>query len=112
MELAAALLLGIVTPVAVILFRVRYQHNQHSILFAVARSGLYQNRPTNQSSCGRRALLEYLVKTYTNEGDIIADFTMGSGTAGVACKNLKRKFIGIEKDKDIFNTAVNRINEA
>ena len=58
------------------------------------------------------ALLEYLIKTYTNEGDIIADFTMGSGTAGVACKNLKRKFIGIEKDKDIFNTAVNRINEA
>ena len=60
-ELAAALLLGIVTPVAVILFRVRYQYNQHSILFAVARSGLYQNRPTNQTSCGRRALLEYLV---------------------------------------------------
>ena len=60
-ELASALLLGIVTPVAVILFSVRYQYKQHSIIFAVARSGLYQNRPTNQTSCGLRALLEYLV---------------------------------------------------
>jgi len=55
------------------------------------------------------ALMEYLIKTYTNEGETVLDFTMGSGTTGVACKNLNRKFIGIEKDPDIFETARNRI---
>ena len=47
---------------------------------------------------------------FTNEGDIILDFCMGSGTTGVACRNLKRNFIGIEIDKDYFNIANNRIN--
>jgi len=55
------------------------------------------------------ALMEYLIKTYTNEGETVLDFTMGSGTTGVACKNLHREFIGIEKDADIFNTAKSRI---
>ncbi len=55
-------------------------------------------------------LLEYLVKTYTDENDIVLDFTMGSGTTGVACKKLNRKFIGIELDKKYFDIAVNRIN--
>ncbi len=55
------------------------------------------------------ALIEYLVKTYTNEGDTVLDFTMGSGTTGVACKNLNRKFIGIELDENYFNIAKNRI---
>ena len=55
------------------------------------------------------ALMEYLVKTYTNEGETVLDFTMGSGTTGVACKNLNRKFIGIEKDEKYFNIAKNRI---
>ena len=55
------------------------------------------------------ALMEYLIKTYTNEGDTVLDFTMGSGATGVACKNLNRKFIGIEKDEKYFNIAVNRI---
>lgn len=54
-------------------------------------------------------LLEYLIKTYSNPGDVVLDFTMGSGSCGVACKNTKRKFIGIEKDKNIFFDAVNRI---
>ena len=45
------------------------------------------------------ALLEYLIKTYTKENEIVLDFTMGSGTTGVACKNLNRNFIGIELDK-------------
>ena len=55
------------------------------------------------------ALMEYLIKTYTNEGETVFDFTMGSGTTGVACANLNRDFIGIEKDPDIFNTAKSRI---
>jgi len=57
------------------------------------------------------ALLEYLIKTYTKEGDIVLDFTMGSGTTGVACKNLDRDFIGIELDDDYFNIAKKRIKE-
>ncbi len=54
-------------------------------------------------------LLEYLILTYTNEGDTILDNTLGSGTAAVAAHNLKRKWIGIEKDKEIYKTAVERI---
>ena len=54
-------------------------------------------------------LLEYLIKTYSNEGDTILDFTMGSGSTGVACKNINRKFIGIEKDEKYFNIAKERI---
>ncbi len=55
------------------------------------------------------ALLEYLVKTYTQEGDTVLDFTMGSGTTGVACKNLGRDFIGIELDESYYNIAKERI---
>lgn len=55
------------------------------------------------------ALMEYLIKTYTNEGDTVLDFTMGSGTTGVACKNLNRNFIGIELDKEYFEIAKKRI---
>jgi len=55
------------------------------------------------------ALLEYLIKTYTLENETVLDFTMGSGSTGVACKNLNRKFIGIEKDENYFNIAKERI---
>lgn len=55
------------------------------------------------------ALMEYLIKTYTNEGETVLDFTMGSGTTGVACKNLNRNFIGIELDKEYFDIAKKRI---
>jgi site-specific DNA-methyltransferase (adenine-specific) len=55
--------------------------------------------------------MEYLIKTYTNEGDTVLDFTMGSGTTGVAASNLNRNFIGIELDKDYFDIAESRINE-
>jgi site-specific DNA-methyltransferase (adenine-specific) len=54
-------------------------------------------------------LMEYLIKTYTNEGETVLDFTMGSGTTGVACMNLNRKFIGIEMDDKYFNIATDRI---
>jgi site-specific DNA-methyltransferase (adenine-specific) len=57
------------------------------------------------------ALLEYLIKTYTLENETVLDFTMGSGSTGVACVNLKRKFIGIEKDPKYFKIAEKRINE-
>lgn len=55
------------------------------------------------------ALMEYLIKTYTNEGETVLDFTMGSGTTGVAAKNLNRSFIGIEMDETYFNIAKERI---
>jgi len=58
------------------------------------------------------ALMEYLIKTYTNEGDVVLDFTMGSGTTGVACANLGRKFIGIELDEGYFSAAAERIKTA
>ena len=55
-------------------------------------------------------LIEYLIKTYTKENDIILDNYMGSGTTGVACKNLNRDFIGIESNKKYFDIATKRIN--
>lgn len=55
------------------------------------------------------ALMEYLIKTYTNENELVLDFTMGSGTTGVACKKLNRNFIGIELDKKYFEIAKERI---
>ena len=55
-------------------------------------------------------LIEWLIKSYSNEGDTILDFTMGSGSTAVACKNTKRYFIGIEKDEEIFKTACERLN--
>ena len=55
------------------------------------------------------ALLEYLIKTYTLEGETVLDNCMGSGSTGVACKNLNRKFIGIEKDETYFKIAQDRI---
>ena len=58
------------------------------------------------------ALMEYLIKTYSNEGDVVLDFTMGSGTTGVAAKNLNRNFIGIEMDEGYFKIAQERIEKA
>ena len=58
------------------------------------------------------ALMEYLIKTYTNENETVLDFTMGSGSTGVACVNTKRNFIGIEMDSNYFEIAEQRIKEA
>ena len=58
------------------------------------------------------ALMEYLIKTYTNEQETVLDFTMGSGTTGVACRNLNRNFIGIELDETYFEIAKERIDNS
>lgn len=55
-------------------------------------------------------LLKFLIETYTNEGDTVLDFAMGSGSTGVACKKLNRDFIGIEIDEKYYNIAKERIN--
>lgn len=56
--------------------------------------------------------MEYLIKTYTNEGETILDFTMGSGSTCVAALQTNRQFIGIERDPQIFDTAKKRIEDA
>ena len=57
-------------------------------------------------------MLEYLIKTYTNENELVLDNCMGSGSCGVACVNTNRNFIGIELDENYFNIAKERINGA
>ena len=54
-------------------------------------------------------LLEYLIKTYTNENEVVLDFTMGSGSTGIACMNTNRRFVGIELEEKYFNIAVERL---
>jgi site-specific DNA-methyltransferase (adenine-specific) len=73
--------------------------------FSNATSSITKLHPTQKPV----ALLEYLIKTYTLENETVLDFTMGSGSTGVACKNLNRNFIGIEKDKEYFKIAKERI---
>jgi DNA modification methylase len=75
------------------------------IKFSNAEKGLH---PTQKPV----ALLEYLIKTYTSEADTVLDPTMGSGSTGVACANVARRFIGIERDADYFAIAEKRIAEA
>ena len=75
---------------------------------------LKYNRPKQKSVHPTQKpvpLFEYLIKTYTNEGDTVLDNVMGSGTTGVACKNLNRNFIGMELDEGYFKIATERINE-
>ena len=64
---------------------------------------------TNHETQKPIKLIEYLVKTYSNEGDVVLDNAMGSGTTGVACVNTNRKFIGIELKKEYFDLATERI---
>ena len=80
------------------------------LLFDVVngRSGDKQPHPTQKPV----DLCEYFIKTYTKENEIVLDFVMGSGTTGVACKNLNRNFIGIELDEKYFKIAKERIKES
>ena len=75
------------------------------IAFSNAASSITKYHPTQKPV----ALLEYLIKTYTLENETVLDFTMGSCSTGVACKNLNRSFIGIEKNDKYFNIAKERI---
>lgn len=75
----------------------------------------FKAEPTNgrlHSSQKPIALLEHLIKTYTNEGDTVLDFCMGSGSTGVAALNLNRAFIGCELDPNYFDIAAKRIEDA
>ena len=74
-----------------------------SVQFFNCERGLH---PTQKPT----ALMEYLIKTYTNEGETVLDNCMGSGTTGVACKKTGRHFIGIEKDPKYFEIAVSRVS--
>lgn len=78
---------------------------KHFLEFAKDRKQLH---PTQKPV----ALLEYLIKTYTNEGELVLDNCMGSGSTGVACKNTNRRFIGIELEERYFKIAEERINKA
>lgn len=75
--------------------------------YDIDRSYGYDKHPTKKPL----ALMEYLVKTYTNEGDMVLDNTMGSGTTGLACLKTNRQFIGIEKEKQYYDVAVRRLSE-
>lgn len=76
--------------------------------FSVAGNGDSRLHPTQKPV----ALMEYLIRTYTNEGEVVLDFTMGSGTTGVAAMNTGRRFIGIERDEHYFEIACKRIEDA
>ena len=87
---------------------ITYTNYPHNILRYSNVVGSSATHPTQKPV----ALLEYLIKTYTNEGETVLDNTMGSGSTGVACLNTKRNFIGIEKDDTYFEIAKKRIEEA
>lgn len=85
-----------------------YTHSKkHNLLYFARESQVSSLHPTQKPV----ALLEYLIKTYTLEGETVLDNCMGSGSTGVACKNLNRNFIGIELDPEYFKIAEKRINE-
>jgi len=93
--------------------------NYEATKYRYPKSVLKFNTPKHNSPEGKHhptqkplALLEYLIKTYSNENDLILDNTMGSGTTAVACFNTNRRFIGIEKDTNYFDIACNRLDAA
>lgn len=83
-----------------------FENYPHSVLYVASEGATVH--PTQKPV----ALMEYLIKTYTNPGETVLDFTMGSGTTGVAAINLGRKFIGIERDDKYFAIAKGRIEKA
>tara|TARA_R110000796_G_scaffold240529_1_gene361636 strand:+ start:46 stop:810 length:765 start_codon:yes stop_codon:yes gene_type:complete len=91
-----------------------YDYKRYSKDFKNPSSLLHYARPNNNLHPTQKPLelMKYLVKTYTNEGETVLDFTMGSGSTGVACVNTNRKFVGIEMDSNYFDIAKQRIKEA
>lgn len=97
--------------------KTEYTDNGYRYPLAIIE-GLYDKKRFDSSKSEREnrhptqkpiELMEYLIKTYTNEDETVLDFTMGSGTTGVACKNTSRNFIGIELDDNYFKIAEERI---
>jgi site-specific DNA-methyltransferase (adenine-specific) len=88
--------------------KAEYTHATPRNLLYASTDGDKRVHPTQKPV----ALMEYLIRTYTNEGDTVLDNCMGSGTTGVACANTGRKFIGIERDPGYFAIARKRIEEA
>lgn len=85
----------------------KYPSNVITIPAVVSNSKEKVGHPTQKPV----SLIEYLIKTYSNEDDLILDNTMGSGTTAVACINTNRKFIGIELDENYYNIACKRVEE-
>lgn len=85
-----------------------YTNYPHEIIVFSKPNDVKRLHPTQKPV----ALLEYLIKTYTNEGETVLDFTMGSGSTGVACINTNRNFIGIELDQKYYNIARSRLQAA
>ncbi len=89
--------------------RYRFKHPNNVIIYSKYNKECNNTKrvhPTQKPV----ALMEYLIKTYTNENETVLDFTMGSGSTGVAAKNLNRNFIGIEQDENYFNIAKERMS--
>jgi site-specific DNA-methyltransferase (adenine-specific) len=91
---------------------VKYERYKQDINFKNPSSILFfaRENKTRHPTQKPVALLEYLIKTYTNENEVVLDNVMGSGSTGVACINTNRKFIGIEKDEKYFEIARERIS--
>jgi site-specific DNA-methyltransferase (adenine-specific) len=89
-----------------------YTHKYPTNILEFSRDSTKRNNKFKHPTQKPVALIEYLIKTYTNEGDTVLDNCMGSGTTGVACKNLNRNFIGIELDQTYYDIAKRRINNA
>jgi len=94
-------------------FSENYKLNQNASNYSFPKNYLYYNldKPHTHPTQKPIALLEYLIKTYTLENEVVLDFTMGSGSTGVACVNTNRNFIGIELDKEYYKIAKERIDE-
>jgi len=89
------------------ILKTRYENYPNSVLNVRSEPNVNRYHHTQKPV----ALMEYLIKTYTNEGDTVLDFAAGSFTTGVACANLNRCFIGIEKDEKYFEIGFNRIEK-
>ena len=98
---------GVANRIQLDIERQKYKPPINLLNFDIDRKRDGKGHPTQKPI----ALMEYLIKTYTNENETVLDFTMGSGSTGLAAKNTNRKFIGIEQDENYFKIAEQRIKE-